>query len=182
MDDRMTETLRPDEADDDPSYDLDGYEYEERRGPNILWGRIAILGIGLLLAFFLGRATAGGGVDEEQLTQVRADLEQAEAENQRLSDELAAAEAEPEVVETPAPEATEAEASEEEGAGDATDPVGETEGETYVVQKGDTLRGIAQTFCGDAQLDDAIAAQNGIEDATQLAVGQSLTLPPECTG
>lgn len=176
MDKRTTETFKPYEPAEEPD-DLDEYGYEERRRPNVLWGRVIALGIGLLLAFFLGRATAGGG-DEEQLTALRDDLEQAQLENERLEDDLAVAKAEaaaaaaaPKAEETPDAEPTDDE---------ATDPVGEGEGQVYVVQGGDTLRGIARDVCGDVQLDDLIAAENGIEDPTELAVGESLTLPDDC--
>ena len=166
----MTETFKPYEP-EDPGYDYDEFAYEDRRGPNVLWGRIIALIVALLLAFWLGRITAGGGADEGELKELRAELEQVQQQNEDLENELAAqTEAEP--VETPDASATEA----------TTDPAAEAENETYVVQRGDTLRGIAQTFCGDPQLDDLIAAENGIEDATQLSVGEEIVLPAECTG
>ncbi|HJR46164.1 MAG TPA: LysM peptidoglycan-binding domain-containing protein [Actinomycetota bacterium] len=164
----MTETFKPYEP-EDSGYDYDEYAYEDRRGPNVLWGRIIALIVALALAFWFGRATAGGD-DEGQLSELRDELEQAQQENEDLENQLAAAQAE--TVETPADTATDA----------ATDPAAEEEGETYVVQRGDTLRGIAQTFCGDPQLDDLIASENGIEDATQLSVGEEIVLPAECTG
>lgn len=166
----MTETFKPYEP-EDPGYDYDEFAYEDRRRPNVLWGRIIALAVALLLAFLLGRITAGGGADEGELRELRDELEQVQQQNEDLENELAAqAEAEP--VETPGAGATEA----------TPDPAAAEENETYVVQRGDTLRGIAQTFCGDPQLDDLIAAENGIEDATQLSVGEEIVLPAECTG
>lgn len=169
----MTDTLKPYEPEDDPgAYDYDEYAYEEARGGRILWGRVALLGVGLLLAFLLGRATAGGGADEGELEELRAELSAAEEENEQLEQDLTAARAAAEPVETP--DATETE--------DTDETEEEAEPQTYTVEPRDTLRGIAQTFCGDAALDDLIAAENGIADATQLSVGEVLVLPAQCTG
>ena len=169
----MTDTFKPYEPEDPAGYEYDEYAYEESRGGRILWGRVALLGLGVLLAFFLGRWTAGGGADEGELKKLRAELAAAEEENEQLQQDLTAAQAASEPVETPDTEATD---------DAADDPEEEVEPQTYTVQPRDTLRGIAQTFCGDPSLDDLIAAENGIADATQLAVGQELTLPAECTG
>jgi nucleoid-associated protein YgaU len=49
-----------------------------------------------------------------------------------------------------------------------------------VVERGDTLRGIAQTYCGDPSYDDAIAEYNGIRDPTELSVGSEIVIPPDC--
>lgn len=171
MDDRMTETFKPYEpSDDDAAYDYDEYAYEERRGPNILWGRVVALALVLGLAFWLGRMTAGGGTDEGELRELRAELSAAQEENEDLENQLAAAEEEVDPATTPGATPTD---------GATTAP--EAEGETYTVERGDTLRGIAQTFCGDPQMDDLIAAENGIEDATQLSVGETLTIPADCS-
>lgn len=166
----MTDTFKPYEPEDPAGYEYDEYAYEENRGGRVLWGRVVLLGVGLLLAFFLGRLTTGSGADESALSKVRAELSAAEKENEQLQEELTAAQAAAEPLETPDAAATD-EAEEEEA-----------EPQTYTVQPRDTLRGIAQTFCGDPSLDDQIAAENGIADATQLAVGQELVLPAECTG
>ena len=168
----MTDTFKPYESEDPAGYEYDEYSYEENRGGRILWGRVALLGAGLLLAFFLGRATAGGGADESELKELRAELSAAEQENEQLEQDLTAAQAAAEPAETPDAAPTD----------DADDAAEEPEPQTYTVQPRDTLRGIAQTFCGDPDLDDLIAAENGIADATQLAVGQELVLPADCTG
>ncbi len=164
----MTDTFKPYES-DDPGYEYDEYAYEETRGGRILWGRVALLGAGLLIAFFLGRLTAGGGADEGELKELRAELSAANEENDQLHEDLTAAQAAADPVETPDVAATD-------------DAAEEAEPQTYTVQPRDTLRGIAQTFCGDPSLDDLIASENGIADATQLAVGQELVLPADCTG
>ena len=170
----MTETFKPYEPENDPAYEYEYDEYPEddRRGPNVLWGRIIALSVVLLLAFWLGRTTAGG-VDEAEVDKLRSELRQVEEENADLEDQVAAAQEaaqeDPAATETPDPDATE-------------DTETEPETETYTVKSGDTLRGIAQTFCGDPAQDDLIAATNGIDDATSLSVGQELTLPAECSG
>jgi pyruvate/2-oxoglutarate dehydrogenase complex dihydrolipoamide acyltransferase (E2) component len=48
--------------------------------------------------------------------------------------------------------------------------------DTYVVQQGDTLSGIAQRELGSARLADELARLNGISDPTALRVGQVLKL------
>lgn len=154
------EPKRPEE-----SYDWD-YE-EERRGPHILWGRVIALIVLVILAFLIGRATAGGGDDDSaRVQELNQQVNDLEADNQQLEDELAAAQA-PEASPTASATQTPAE-------GD-----GEAEGETYTVQAGDTLRGIAESEYGDASLDDCIASANGITDPESLRTGDDLTIPPE---
>lgn len=172
----MTETFKPYEPDNESEYEYDYDEYPEddRRRPNVLWGRVIALLVVLLLAFWLGRATAGG-VDEAKVNELRAELRQTQEENADLEDQVAAAQEaaqdDPETSETPAADAT--------GGGEDTEAEAETE--TYIVERGDTLRGIAQTYCGSPDQDDLIAVTNGIDDATQLSVGQELTIPAECS-
>jgi hypothetical protein len=48
--------------------------------------------------------------------------------------------------------------------------------DTYVVQQGDTLSGIAQRELGSARLADELARLNGISDPAALRVGQVLKL------
>lgn len=172
MDHRMTETFKPYEPDDSGYDSYDDYDYPPDRKANVLWGRVVLLVIALFLAFWLGRITAGGS-DDERVQELRAELTQAHEANEQLTSELEAArqEAAAEAVETPDPTETETE---------ATDPVDETEGATYTVQRGDTLRLIAQRLCGDPEIADQIEELNGITDATQLSVGETLTLPDGC--
>lgn len=170
----MTDSFNPYEPEADTSYDYDEYPEDDRPRPNILWGRMVALLVALLLAFWLGRASAGG-VDEAEVKDLRAELAETRERSAELEDQVEAAQEaaqdEPDAAaETPESEATDAEETEE------------PELETYTVERGDTLRGIAQEFCGDPEQDDLIQATNGIEDATHLSVGQTLTLPAECSG
>ena len=48
--------------------------------------------------------------------------------------------------------------------------------DSYVVQQGDTLSGIAQRELGSARLADELARLNGISDPSALRVGQVLKL------
>lgn len=170
MDDRMTETFKPYEPDDSGYDAYDDYDYPPERRQNVLWGRVIILIAVLLLTFWIGRITAGGG-DEDRVAELQAELTDAREQNEQLASDLQAAreEAEAAATETPDPTATE-----------TTDPVDETEGATYTVQRGDTLRLIAQRLCGDPEIADQIEELNGITDATQLSVGETLTLPDGC--
>lgn len=172
MADPMTEPLDPYEP--DPAA---GYEWEDEPvadKPRVLWGRVAVLGGMLLLAFLLGRATKGGGIPSEQLTQARQEIQALETENAALEEELASA---PEVTtgtDTGAEDTTDG--TESDGA-DTT-----PEGKTYVVEAGDSLTTIAAKFYDDPSLDDYLAEVNGITDPTQLAVGQELLIPDEPPG
>ena len=171
MGERMTETFEPYRP--DSSYDLD-YEDEPQPGGTgrVLWGRVVILGLALLLAFFVGRATGGGGgVAEADYDEVVAERNDLRSEVADLEDQLATAE-QP----TPAPATASPGTA---AAGGETDPEGETEGgETYIVESGDTLASIAAEQYGDASLDDFLAEANGITDPESLAVGQELIIPP----
>lgn len=173
MSDRETESFTPYEP--QTSYDWDYGEEPpkgggESRVPNILWGRLVALGIVLLLVFLIGRWSAPDGIDTEQLRELRAQTEQAREEVAELRAALAA-----QPTATPSPTVTVGEQTDE--AEDAT-----FDGETYVVQSGDTMRGIAERFCGDPTQDDLIAEFNGIADPTVISVGAELMIPEDCDG
>ncbi|MDQ3982568.1 MAG: LysM peptidoglycan-binding domain-containing protein [Actinomycetota bacterium] len=169
----MTESFEPYRP--ESSYELDYDEEPERGRPGrILWGRVVVLGLALLLAFLLGRATRGaGGASEADLAalrternELREDLEVAEARLQQAQQEP-----------TPPPASASPGTETDEGA---TDPENETEGGTiYVVESGDTLQSIAIDVYGDASLDDFLAEANDITDPESLAVGQELVIPPK---
>jgi nucleoid-associated protein YgaU len=175
-----TEVIDPYEPPEDPAYD---WEYDDepayRNAPRILWGRLVVLGVVLLAAFLLGRATAGGGVSQEDFDAMRAERNDAQAQaadlqeeneslenqNAALQDELDAAQAD-----TGTPTGT---------TDDETTTTDEPAGETYVIKEGDTLREIAIEFYGDATLDDYIAEANDIADASLISEGTEITIPPD---
>ncbi|HEV2755302.1 MAG TPA: LysM domain-containing protein [Actinomycetota bacterium] len=173
MGDRMTESFEPYRP--ESSYELD-YDEEPARPPQgrVLWGRVVVLGVVLLLAFLLGRATGGGG--ETGVSEARYD--EVVEERNDLRAEVAGLEADLEAAQEPTPEPTTSPAAPEDEA--ATDPEGETEGgETYIVQPNDTLASIAADQYGDASLDDFLAEANNITDPEALAVGTELIIPPK---
>jgi nucleoid-associated protein YgaU len=165
--DRLTETYPPYEPEE--TYEWD-YNDRPRGGSKVLWGRVLALAIGLFLAFLVGRMTAPKGVPESRLAALRQDVQDLQEENEELQSMLE--EPTPAETATPTEEATPQDAAADEGQ--------ELEGETYVVERGDTLRGIAQTFCGDPSYDDAIAEYNEIRDPTNLSVGTEIVIPPDC--
>jgi LysM repeat protein len=140
----------------------DDWEYEEvpARG-RILWGRIIALVVALVLAFLFGRATAGGGGSVSANSYARVQRELAAARAQ-----LAGRPAENNATATsPSPEPSTSATTEES--------------RTYVVKSGDTLRGIATKFYGDASLADLIAQANHITDPTVISAGTKLIIPPK---
>ena len=168
MSDHETENFSPYEP--QTSYDWDYGDEQPRGGNNILWGRLAALTAVLLIAFFLGRASAPDGIPEQQFDQVRADLNEAEHQIDELE---AALEAPPEPVVTETPV--------EVDEGTEEDPPEEPfDGKIYTVLSGDTMRGIAEAFCGDPLLDDFIADFNNIDDPSTIHPGQELKIPRDC--
>lgn len=144
------------------SYDWD-YE-EERRSPKVMWGRVAALAALVLLAFLLGRLTkSSSGVDQAEVARLRSQVSSLQDD---LDEARAAAAAEPSPSTSPSPSPSESTAA----TGDGT---------TYTVKAGDTLRGIATKFYGDATLSTVIAEANDITIQTPITVGQELTIPPE---
>jgi hypothetical protein len=166
MGDRVTESFKPYEPSEEGTYGYE-YEYDDRpSGGRILWGRVAVLGAALLLAFFLGRWLAPDGTDSEQVADLQAQVQELEEANADLEAELD----EQATTETTVPTAT-------ASPGETTTGTAAT----YTVQRGDTLRLIAQDLCGDPEAADQIMELNGITDPTQLSVGDTLTLPEECS-
>jgi hypothetical protein len=167
MDDGRTEPFEPYQP--ETSYDWD-YEEEPPRGgtPKILWGRIVAIFAVLVFGFLIGRLTGGGdeGVSQEKYA---AATKRVNTLEQQLAAALASNDNPPpdDTASPPADDATPT----------PTPPQGKTR--TYIVEPGDTLRGIAEHFYDDASLDDFIAEANGITDATQLSVGAELTIPPK---
>ena len=171
MSNHETESFTPYEP--QTSYDWD-YGDEPPKGdnggtPNVLWGRLLILGGLMLVVFLIGRWSAPNGVDSEEISALRADYRAAQDEIKELKASLT----QPAATVSPTPSITVGE--QEDAAEDAT-----FDGETYVVQSGDTMREIAERFCGDATEDDLIADFNGIADPTIISVGQELKIPEDC--
>lgn len=172
MSDRETESFTPYEP--QTSYDWD-YGEEPPKGsgngggvPNVLWGRLVALGILIILVFMIGRWTAPEGVSTEELSELKS---QVRASEEEVAELRAALEAQPTVA--PSPSVT---------VGEQTDEAEEPtfDGETYVVQEGDTMRGIAERYCQDPSKDDLIAEFNGIADPTIISVGAELMIPEDC--
>jgi nucleoid-associated protein YgaU len=109
-------------------------------------------------------------VPESRLAALRQDVQDLQDENEELQSMLE--EPMPADTATPTEEATPTDETADRGQ--------QLEGERYVVERGDTLRGIAQTYCGDASYDDAIAEYNDIADPTELSVGAEIVIPPDC--
>jgi LysM repeat protein len=171
MRDDRGESLEPYEP-PDAGYDWDfNEEPDGRTMPNILWGRVAVLGAALLLAFLLGRLTAGGGdVSREDFNQVRAERDDARQEVADLQAQLDEAQQT-----TPTPDATQT----TEGTGEEGEEQPAAEVETYTIAEDDTLRTIAEDFYDDASLADALAEYNDIVDPSIISVGDTIEIPPE---
>ncbi len=170
MSDQETESFTPYEP--QTSYEWDyGEEPPKAPGapPNILWGRLAALGGLCILVFLIGRWSAPNGVSDEDLQRLRADYTAAQEE----IDQLRAALEQPTQAATPTPSVTVGDQGDD--AQDAT-----FDGKTYIVQSGDTMREIAERFCGDPTEDGLIADFNGISDPTLIRPGQELKIPEDC--
>lgn len=176
--DDRSEVIDPYEPPEDPAYD---WEYDDepayRRGPRVLWGRLVVLGVVLLVAFLIGRATGGGGIPQEDFDAARAERNDAQTQVQDLQQEVSQLEQQNSALQT---ELEQAQAEE-----DTTETTGEEDtaeepaGEPYVIEEGDTLRDIAIEFYGDATLDDYIAEANGITDPSLISTGTEITIPPD---
>jgi len=119
----------------------------ESHGTNIRWRRVALLGAALLLIFLLGRASAPDGVPQTRLEATRAAITHGERQIAALELALREREAAEAETVTPTPSDT--------GSGQG---LVESDGaRTYTVREGDTMRGIAQTFCGDPDLAEFVA-------------------------
>jgi LysM repeat protein len=186
MANRMTEPLKRYKSDD---IDLEGWDdeedFEEDIGASdILWGRVALLAGILLVAFFLGRLTGGGGVPAGDLAAANDRIETLEGQNQALKTELAA---EPslfdgtdegvseEGVKVPEPDPAKADET-------TTEAAPKLSGDTYIVQSGDTLAGIAQKFYKDASLGVFLAEANQLSNPGKLSLGQRILIPPKPKG
>ena len=173
----------------------DYHETADPEGGRLLWGRLAVAGFALLLTFVLGRCSVDEGVPRPEFDQTAQRVQELQERNALLSAELAAAEA-GEAGTAPDGEAA-APADGQSAQSDASpegNPAAPAEsqqsspqssgeassgsGETYVVEPGDTLGGIAAEVYGDSSQYQRIAEANGIDSAAQLKVGSELRIPP----
>jgi nucleoid-associated protein YgaU len=132
----------------------------------ILWGRVTVLLLALGLAFFLGRTTGSVGASPTRIDELEAELAQANQNIAELEATLAEPEAPAPAEQTPRPDAG--------GQG-----ANQGRARTYVVKPGDTLRDLAVRFYGDVDLAQLIAEANGIDDTSQLRIGQELKIPSQ---
>lgn len=169
----------------------DDYDYDEPGGygPRILWGRIALLVLALLTVFVVGRCTAGGGGDEEQLELLQEEVDALRGQRDALEAELEALQGAP---------SEDADNGEADGEGEAE---GEAEGEgggegggegeetamtmgavgpsgSHEVTAEDTLFSIAEQHYGDGALFTLITEANNLSRDDPLRVGQILDIPP----
>lgn len=153
-------------AGEEPPYEWD-YDDEGRRGPRILWGRVAALTAIVILAFVLGWVAAPASTDTAELERLRERLAETNRELRQAQQTIEGLESRITATPTssPSPETT-------EGDGAAT-------GTTYEVESGDTLRLIAERFYGDASLASCIAQANGLTTSSVIQVGQRLEIPDE---
>ena len=158
-------------------YDDAGEHYDAR----ILWGRIVVYGVAFVLVFLLGTWWGGRGDDDrEQVVELQAQVEALQEENRDLQDTvdaLSARDDEPETDPEPVEEEPDEPANTEpEEPADPDPPAPDPR--TYVVESGDTLRGIAAEVYGDPDQWELIADANGLTRETVLTVGQELVIPP----
>lgn len=160
---------------DDPAqaYEPETYYAADREpgaGVRVLWGRLIALGVALLLAFVAGRASAPEGVSPREVDTAREQLAAARAEIERLKTRAATTEPAATASPTPTPTAT---------SSPSPSPTAQGREQVYVIQPGDTLRGIAVKFYGDASLATLIAQANNIQDPAKIRAGQKLVIPPK---
>lgn len=157
-----------------PYYDGDDY------GGRVLWGRVAFFGVALLLAFVAGRCS-GGGVPPDQLAVAEDRIEQLESDKKALEEEVQA-------LQESADQGDEVAAADEDDGGQPVDEQPTDEGsaddsssqeKTHIVERGDTLSGLAERYYGDKSKHDLITDANGIDKDNPLQVGQELVIPPD---
>ena len=156
---------QPFEPEPEPPYDE--WDYQDPR-PKILWGRVAVLGGALLLAFFLGRAMAPDGIQPSTLAAARQNVSDLEQQVAQLQTDLRRTQRELERLEN-SPPPPEAQPSPEPSESPTL----------YTVKPGDTLTDLAIEFYGDEELVTLIASENGIKSTAKLNVGDTLIIPPK---
>ena len=151
------------------------YELEEDYAPRVLWGRIAFFVLALLLAFLVGRCTKSSGADPDDFAAQRQTIADLTEQNQLLQAQLSARASEP----ADDGGGGKKKNNNQDGDAEATEDAVSGEGETYTVEDGDTLFGIAEKVYGDARKADLITDANNLSSDTPLRVGQELIIPPD---
>lgn len=157
---------QPFEPEPDPAYD-DWGDYEDPR-PKILWGRVAVLGGAMLIAFLLGRAMAPDGIPQSRLTAAEGETDDLQSEVEQLSTELRQTRRQLTALQNSPPPAEE-----------EPEPKPEESPTVYTVEPGDTLLGLAQEFYDDPELSVLIAEANNMSPNAKLNVGDQLIIPPK---
>lgn len=156
----------------------DDLDYDYAPAGRVLWGRIAIFGVALLLAFLLGRGCAAG-VPQEELDEANELVQEYVEENEQLRQEIQALSGE-DATEGEEASADGEEPTDGEAPTDGTEGVESADGtRIYTVQPDDNLRSIAQRFYGDGSKHELISEANGIDSDNVLQVGQELEIPPD---
>lgn len=157
---------QPFEPEPDPAYD-DWGDYEDPR-PKILWGRVAVLGGAMLIAFLLGRAMAPDGIPQSRLTAAEGETDDLQSQVEQLSTELRQTRRQLTALQNSPPPAEE-----------QPEPEPKESPTVYTVEPGDTLLGLAQEFYDDPDLSVLIAEANNMSPNAKLNVGDQLIIPPK---
>lgn len=171
-------------------YEPEQPSFGDERPPNVLWGRVIVLGVALLLVFLLGRATGGASNGELETLQER--VESLQAQNDQLE-----AAARSRATSPPPPPAADPAAGEGsdpaaspapggapvQGASPSPSPSPESGGASttlpaeYTVQSGENFSTISRDFYGSASFAKCIMQANEYAEATDLKAGDDITIP-----
>ncbi|MEX2587978.1 MAG: LysM domain-containing protein [Actinomycetota bacterium] len=173
-------------------YEPEQPSFGDERPPNVLWGRVIVLGVALLLVFLLGRATGGASNGEIESLQER--VQSLQAQNDQLeaaARSRATAPAPPPAGDAPSPAAgdagdspaqTESPAAGGTDSGTTASPSPEAESSTtlpaeYTVQSGENFSTISRDFYGSGSFAKCIMQANEYAEATDLKAGDDITIP-----